>query len=226
MEKVHENLPASDFTKPSGIVQMTVCRLSGKLPVPGLCDSTLTTEYFDEDNVPTEKCDVHYQGTICAYSGLPATDECPFKTTGVATFDESGLHCIHTAEILAQEQQEMNQAAAEAAANDAQSSLDAANSTLQEASNNLQAAQDALVAAQQSGDANAIATAQAAVDTATNNYNVAVQQQAAAQQALQSAQNSSGTGQTAGDAAAGAAGTADPNAGAAAAAQGAAAPAG
>lgn len=236
MEKVHENLPASDFTKPSGIVQMTVCRLSGKLPVPGLCDSTLTTEYFDEDNVPTEKCDVHYQGTICAYSGLPATDECPFKTTGVATFDESGLHCIHTAEfmaqpniaeILAQEQQEMNQAAAEAAANDAQSSLDAANSTLQEASNNLQAAQDALVAAQQSGDANAIATAQAAVDTATNNYNVAVQQQAAAQQALQSAQNSSGTGQTAGDAAAGAGtGTADPNAGAAAAAQGAAAPAG
>ena len=203
MEKVHENLPSSDFEKPSGIVEETVCSLSGKLPVSGLCDGTLKTEYFDEDNVPTEKCDVHYQGTICAYSGLPATDECPFKTTGVATYTESGLKCIHTAEfmaqaniqeILAEEQAEMDQAAAEAAAksatSDAQATLDAANATLQEAANNLQAAQSTLVEAQQSGDANAIATAQAAVDTASTNYNFAQQQVAAAQQALTQAQES------------------------------------
>ena len=202
MEKVHENLPSSDFQKPAGIVQMTVCRLSGKLPVEGLCDGSLTTEYFDQDNVPTEQCDIHYQGTICAYSGLPATDECPFKTTGVATFDESGLQCIHTAEfmaqpniaeILAQEQAEMDQAAAAAAASDAQSVLNSANAALQEASNVLQTAQDNLVAAQQSGDANAIAAAQETVNTAANNYNVAVQQQAAAQQALAAAQASGQT---------------------------------
>ncbi len=212
MERVHEDLPSSDFTKPAGIVQTTVCSLSGKLPVAGLCDSTLKTEYFAEDTVPTEKCDIHYQGTICAYSGLPATDECPFKTTGVATFTESGLKCIHTAEfmsqanindILAQEQQEMAAAAAEAAAGDAQAALDAANATLQAASENLQTAQNTLVAAQQSGDAAAIATAQAAVNTATENYNVATQQQVAAQQALAQAQQSAGdtSSATTGDAA-------------------------
>ena len=230
MEKVHENLPSSDFQKPAGIVQMTVCRLSGKLPVEGLCDGSLTTEYFDQDNVPTEQCDIHYQGTICAYSGLPATDECPFKTTGVATFDESGLKCIHTAEfmaqpniadILAQEQAEMDQAAAAAAASDAQSVLNSANAALQEASNVLQTAQDNLVAAQQSGDANAIAAAQETVNTAANNYNVAVQQQAAAQQALAAAQ-ASGQTQTG---AAGAAGTA-PGAATGTASAPAAAPAG
>ncbi len=214
MEKVHENLPSSDFTKPSGIVQTTVCSLSGKLPVAGLCDSTLKTEYFAEDTVPTEKCDIHYQGTICAYSGLPATDECPFKTTGVATFSESGLKCIHTAEfmaqaniaeILAQEQQEMDAAAAQAAAGDAQTALDAANATLQEAAQNLQNAQNTLVAAQQSGDAAAAAAAQEAVNTATENYNVATQAQVAAQQALAQAQQSAAgdASAAAGDAAAG-----------------------
>ena len=214
MEKVHENLPSSDFTKPAGIVQTTVCSLSGKLPVAGLCDSTLKTEYFAEDSVPTEKCDIHYQGTICAYSGLPATDECPFKTTGVATFTESGLKCIHTAEfmsqanindILAQEQQEMAAAAAAAAADDAQAALDAANATLQEAAQHLQDAQNTLVAAQQSGDAAAIATAQSAVNTATENYNVATQQQVAAQQALAQAQQSAAGDTAAGDTAANAA---------------------
>ena len=237
MEKVHENLPSSDFQKPAGIVQMTVCRLSGKLPVAGLCDGSLTTEYFDQDNVPTEQCDIHYQGTICAYSGLPATDECPFKTTGVATFDESGLHCIHTAEfmaqpniadILAQEQAEMDQAASAAAASDAQSVLNSANAALQEASNVLQTAQDNLVAAQQSGDANAIAAAQETVNTAANNYNVAVQQQAAAQQALAAAQASGQTQTGAAGTATGAAGAAEtaPGAATGAASAPAAAPAG
>lgn len=217
MEKVHENLPSSDFTKPSGIVEMSVCKLSGKLPVTGLCDGSIITEYFDEDNVPTEKCDVHYQGTICAYSGYPAADACPFKTTGVATYTESGLKCIHTAEYMAQaniteliaaQQAEMEAAAAEAAAkaatSDAQLTLDAANATLQEAANNLQATQDALVAAQQNGDAAAIASAQQAVETASNNYNFAQQQVSAAQQALSQAQQSV-AGMTAGtgDAAAG-----------------------
>ncbi len=207
MEKIHEGLPSSDFEKPAGIVQMTVCRLSGKLPVTGLCDGSLTTEYFDEDDVPTEKCDVHYQGTICAYSGLPAADACPFKTTGVATYSESGLQCIHTAEymaqsniaeLIAQQQAEMDAAAAEAAAkaatSDAQATLDAANATLQAAAGNLQTAQDTLVAAQQSGDAAAVAAAQQAVTTATSNYTFAQQQVAAAQQALSQAQQSAAAG--------------------------------
>ena len=201
MEAVHEDLEYAEFEMPSGIVQETVCSQSGLLPVSGLCDSTLTTEYFASDNVPTEYCDIHYQGTICAYSGLPASDSCPFKTTGVTTTTESGQRCIHTAEYMAQDgieaiiaaqQAEINSALAEASGSDAQSTLSQANATLQAASTNLAAAQDTLVAAQQSGDAAAIAEAQAAVDSATEVYNLAVQQQAAAQQAVQDEQSAGG----------------------------------
>ena len=83
MSQIHEDLPPASFTIPSGIVAATVCSHSGKLPIPGLCDACLKTEYFAEGTVPTETCDVHYQGEICQYSGLPATDMCPFKAEGV-----------------------------------------------------------------------------------------------------------------------------------------------
>ena len=83
MSKIHEELPNESFTVPAGIVTATVCSKSGKLPIAGLCDATLTKEYFAEGTVPTESCDVHYQGGICVYSGLPASDLCPFKVDGV-----------------------------------------------------------------------------------------------------------------------------------------------
>lgn len=83
MSRIHEELPAKSFNTPSGIVTATVCSRSGKLPIPGLCDATLTTEYFAEGTVPETTCDVHYQGTLCAYSGLPACMDCPFKQEGV-----------------------------------------------------------------------------------------------------------------------------------------------
>ncbi len=49
----------------------------------GLCDGHTRSEIFAEDNVPTESCDVHYAGTVCGYSMLPACETCPFKTEGV-----------------------------------------------------------------------------------------------------------------------------------------------
>ena len=82
MEKIHVDLPNQDFTVPAGIVTATVCSKSGKLPIAGICDSTLVTEYFAEGTVPTDYCNVHYQGYICQYSGLPATENCPFKVFG------------------------------------------------------------------------------------------------------------------------------------------------
>ena len=85
MSKVHEDLPSQSFQVASGIVTATVCSQSGKLPIPGLCDGTLKTEYFAEGTVPTESCDVHYQGMVCPYSNLPACDTCPFKVEGVLT---------------------------------------------------------------------------------------------------------------------------------------------
>ena len=84
MSQIHAELPNEPFHMPSsGIVTATVCSRSGKLPIAGWCDGTLTTEYFAEGTVPTESCDVHYQGPICQYSNLPASDACPFKVNGV-----------------------------------------------------------------------------------------------------------------------------------------------
>lgn len=82
MSKIHEDLPYESFSMPAGIVQATVCARSGKQPIAGLCDGTLKTEYFAEGAVPTESCDVHYQGMICEYSMLPACEGCPFAVPG------------------------------------------------------------------------------------------------------------------------------------------------
>ena len=83
MSQIHEDLPYSSFEVPSGIVTATVCSRSGKLPIEGLCGGTLMHEYFEEGTVPTDSCDVHYAGTMCVIDGCPATELCPFKTTGV-----------------------------------------------------------------------------------------------------------------------------------------------
>ncbi|MCR4763021.1 MAG: transglycosylase domain-containing protein [Lachnospiraceae bacterium] len=85
MSQIHEGLEYRDFARPEGIVEATVCSQSGKLPIPGLCDGCLKTEYFAEGTIPTETCNVHYQGTICRLDGRPATEMCPFKEDGVFT---------------------------------------------------------------------------------------------------------------------------------------------
>lgn len=82
MSKLHEELPNQSFERPAGIVSATVCRKSGKLAISGICEGNLKSEYFAEGTVPSESCDVHYSGMVCAYSMLPASDECPFKVPG------------------------------------------------------------------------------------------------------------------------------------------------
>ncbi len=84
MSRIHQDLPNKSFTMPNGIVSATVCSRSGKLPIAGLCDHTLVTEYFAQGTVPTESCDIHYTGWICSYSGLIACENCPFSVMGNA----------------------------------------------------------------------------------------------------------------------------------------------
>ena len=83
MSRIHADLENKPFSMPSDIVTATVCSRSGKLPNEALCGATLKVEYFAADTVPTETCDVHYQGTICSYSAMPASAECPFKSEGI-----------------------------------------------------------------------------------------------------------------------------------------------
>lgn len=95
MSEVHAELPNESFPTPTGLVTATICTQSGKLPVPGLCNGTLRTEYFAEGTVPTTSCNVHYSGAVCAYSiltgAVPASPECPFKTPGVLTLNPDKL---------------------------------------------------------------------------------------------------------------------------------------
>lgn len=98
MQRVHENLPNENFSMPNDIVQVQVCSQSGKLPIPGLCDTNpanLKNEYFVKGNEPIDSCDVHYQGDICMYDNLPACYDCPFKyingTTVLPLIEDASL---------------------------------------------------------------------------------------------------------------------------------------
>ncbi|SCZ81482.1 transglycosylase domain-containing protein [Pseudobutyrivibrio xylanivorans] len=82
MSRIHQGLPYKNFTQPSGIVQATVCKKSGKIAVPGVCDcdprgSQVYTEYFEQGTEPTEYCDKHYLGNVCTQSHMFATSGCP-----------------------------------------------------------------------------------------------------------------------------------------------------
>lgn len=97
MSKIHEDLPKQSFPIPSDIVQVSVCSQSGKLPIAGVCDTTgtITTEYFAAGTEPTETCDVHALGQVCAYTLQPAQTTCPFQLPGVVTLipeEDVSLH--------------------------------------------------------------------------------------------------------------------------------------
>ena len=88
MSRIHENLEYKDFTMPDDITTATVCKKSGRLVVAGHCDSDprgsmATTEYFAEGSVPTEYCNRHVSVSLCAESGMLATEFCPERTGGV-----------------------------------------------------------------------------------------------------------------------------------------------
>lgn len=107
MSRIHEELPNASFEKPADIVTATVCSKSGKLPIAGVCDGTLTTEYFAKGTVPTDTCNVHYQGQVCAATGKAALPTCPYQVPGVLTIppdadgNSSISYCEHTAEYFA-----------------------------------------------------------------------------------------------------------------------------
>jgi penicillin-binding protein 1A len=82
MKRIHEDLPAKDFTKPSSITEETVCAKSGLLPKSGVCSfdprgSLNYTEYFAEGTTPEETCDHHVLVTVCKTSGQLAGAYCP-----------------------------------------------------------------------------------------------------------------------------------------------------
>ncbi len=63
MQRVHEGKEDIGFARPDGIVEASVCRKSGKLPISGCYQdyrgSAVVTELFAEGSVPTVNCDRH-----------------------------------------------------------------------------------------------------------------------------------------------------------------------
>lgn len=59
MREIHQGLPAKDFVRPStGLIDVTVCAVSGLLPT-AYCDEGTVTATFLEGTQPTRYCDVH-----------------------------------------------------------------------------------------------------------------------------------------------------------------------
>lgn len=74
MKSIHTNLANATFTKPSGIVEATVCKTTGCLATSS-CTNTYK-ELFTSDNMPT-KCEGHGTQNICQVSGKIANEYCP-----------------------------------------------------------------------------------------------------------------------------------------------------
>ena len=73
MTAIHKPLENASFERPAGLVEKTACKASGCLANQA-CSGY--TEIFTEDNIP-EQCAGHGTQTLCADSGLVATEYCP-----------------------------------------------------------------------------------------------------------------------------------------------------
>lgn len=63
MREIHRGLPAKDFNKPAeGVIQVTVCSVSGKIATPE-CGKHVTTQWILEGTQPTDICPVHGEKT-------------------------------------------------------------------------------------------------------------------------------------------------------------------
>ena len=73
MTTIHEGLENATFTRPSGIVEQSVCRITGCIATTGCANKY--TEIFTQDNLP-EQCEGHGSQTICTESNKIATEYC------------------------------------------------------------------------------------------------------------------------------------------------------
>lgn len=85
MARAHEGLADTGFPVPDSIETASVCRKSGMLPNPGVCEadprgSAVYTEYFAKGAVPTQVCDHHVAITVCGESGGLPTEFCPLES--------------------------------------------------------------------------------------------------------------------------------------------------
>ena len=81
MVRVHEDHAPKSFEQPDGLVRVSICSKSGKLPTE-LCaldprGSTVRSELFVQGTQPTEYCELHVQADIHVHSGKLANELTP-----------------------------------------------------------------------------------------------------------------------------------------------------
>lgn len=85
MTPIHQGLSNRDIMEGSasdyGLVKVTTCVVSGQLATDACRNDSMgygvTTDYWPADSVPTVNCQMHYSLTLCASSGMLASDYCP-----------------------------------------------------------------------------------------------------------------------------------------------------
>ena len=91
-EKEGWDLDKDIMERPDGITTVTVCQISGDLPVEGCPTST---DYCAEDSIPGERCKGHQTIKICKETHKIATDTCPETESYVVLTDpETGKKTI------------------------------------------------------------------------------------------------------------------------------------
>ena len=79
MKEIHSGLKKASFAKPSGIVNATICTVSGLVATDACKKDTrkvVKTEIFASGKVPTDTCTVHKLVEVCSVSGDLPTDYC------------------------------------------------------------------------------------------------------------------------------------------------------
>jgi membrane carboxypeptidase/penicillin-binding protein PbpC len=83
MASLHKGLPVEQFNKPDGIQEVTVDKLSNKLPVSG---SDPIKDIFASWQVPKDPDDVHVQVRVCKENGLLAGSDIPDQLAELRTY--------------------------------------------------------------------------------------------------------------------------------------------
>ena len=104
MTKIHKDLENAKFERPEGIIEQSVCKVSGKIATPA-CGANVYTELFTEESLPTESCEGHSPVRICNDSGMLATEFCPNVTESVGYLPEHERNTVwnsqHTVSAVA-----------------------------------------------------------------------------------------------------------------------------
>ena len=80
MKSIHKGLKKASFTKPSNIVNATICTVSGLVATDACKADTrkniVKSEIFASGKVPTDTCTIHKLVEVCSVSGDLPTDYC------------------------------------------------------------------------------------------------------------------------------------------------------